>query len=1523
MKKNYVFLRTTRAALSVLLMGLLMLAAQAGYGQATVDTDKYDYLPGETVKITGKGWEPGETVSMVLKHLTYDHSDELLSAVAGADGKIFNNEYVIDPKDLGESFLLTATGLSSGEIATTTFTDGGGDYTIKFRAYDPATYKRVIPPVTPKPIGRAISPLGNTTIGDGLDPSLTPKFLGLGQIVAYEFLITVKSYTPAACPCPSDQITFTARFATQTTSNDPFGFDPTYNVYAAFVDSYEGGITDISTQASVLSIVNTSGPGYFEGTITVTGLDCGDVIPVEVWVVLNQTIPAKAGGNVQTSLQSAATSGTCQTGQTISTGNQTNPLNQVGQFFTTDVDISVTKTDSQDPVAIGSPFWYILTVKNTGPSVANTIKISDILNSNFNVDVNAITFSADNSTFVDDALWGHTFIPSTNTLELTKLSLGINETVYIKIPVTWKTPYIGNKTSGKAGDGAAGLTCAGDLVNKVSISTISDDIVPGNNSYCQPTNVYCSLITLTATPIQPKCFGETGSVSLSASGGKDPYTYSTANPHTGLSAGTYNYTVTDAYGCTASASAVINAAPSQIMATAVPTQIKCFGEKGSITLTVSGGTQFASPDEPYTYEWTASEGVSIPEGMANDKNLTDLVAGTYFVTVTDKNGCKATASATINTAPTELKVNLTITNQLSYISAADGAISSSVEGGTATYSYKWTTSSGGVIPTGQDESPNLTGINVPGNYILTVTDKNGCTAWDEVYMDPLATASITITHTDIACCNFATGGLLYGTISLTVIGGPGTPSYAWASTDGAVPDGQVNNEDLTGIYAAGTYTVTITFTRGDGTTVKETRSATVGYIKNEEIPPVLTVPAAYNGLKDATCTFSALPAVTGQATATDNCDAAVSVTYTDEVSASECSTVITRTWKAEDNCGNFVTGTQTITFIDDTDPTFVSCPASITVCETEPVPLITKPTATDNCDGNVIVTWVRSDKATGLNDPFPAGTTTITFTATDECDNAASCEMTVTIAPCSWINLRKTTLGVVNPDLSWSFTLYEGSYPNFTNPISENTLGVSDGILFESAGPLSIYKTYTVCELGVPAGYGTRWAIDPDGEGPIGLTPIGYTLYPGTSGVFNPQSKEAVPQDLGNRCYEIAGSALLPNTIGDNTPNILLFEVDNTFPGGDPRTPGYWKNWNTCTGGGQVNTATNNSTNRDAVPGIQAYDRWASGWALLDDIIELNGINWGSFVIAKDDAAKCDKAQKILDNRDLNGVNRSSDPAYMLAKHLLAYQLNLGAGTYICPDMVTIETEAVQLLNGIGFNGIGASVLNKATSPANKEKASRALYLGGILDKYNNGIPCDQLGIGGTPPPVTPPATLNCVVLVSNVNSFNGSDGEVKITVTGGTPDYSFCLGTTCVTQSGLIYTFTGKKAGTYSYSVTDSKGNLCSGSVTITQPKRTKSGEIATGITPDVELADLKVYPNPFSEKLRFEFVSPESVNARIDLYDMTGRMVKTIFEQPIEGGTMYNAEFKPEAIISGMYFYRMTMGEAIFNGKVVFKKE
>ena len=54
-----------------------------------------------------------------------------------------------------------------------------------------------------------------------------------------------------------------------------------------------------------------------------------------------------------------------------------------------------------------------------------------------------------------------------------------------------------------------------------------------------------------------------------------------------------------------------------------------------------------------------------------------------------------------------------------------------------------------------------------------------------------------------------------------------------------------------------------------------------------------------------------------------------------------------------------------------------------------------------------------------------------------------------------------------------------------------------------------------------------------------------------------------------------------------------------------------------------------------------------------------------------------------------------------------------------------------------------------------------------------------------------------------------------------------------------------------------------------------------------------------------------------------MTGRKVKTVFEGPVQGGVYNNAEFKPQTVISGMYIYRMTLGDTVYNGKAVYKKE
>ena len=95
-----------------------------------------------------------------------------------------------------------------------------------------------------------------------------------------------------------------------------------------------------------------------------------------------------------------------------------------------------------------------------------------------------------------------------------------------------------------------------------------------------------------------------------------------------------------------------------------------------------------------------------------------------------------------------------------------------------------------------------------------------------------------------------------------------------------------------------------------------------------------------------------------------------------------------------------------------------------------------------------------------------------------------------------------------------------------------------------------------------------------------------------------------------------------------------------------------------------------------------------------------------------------------------------------------------------------------------------------------------------------------------------------------------------------------------------------------------------------------------ADNLNTTIESNNLKVYPNPFKDQVRFEFVSPASVNAQLDIYDMLGRKVHTVFEGPVEAGVTYTRFFRPETMVSGMYYYKMKMGEALFNGKLIYNK-
>src|SRR5947207_9048617 len=90
---------------------------------ATVATDKADYSPGQTVVITGSGWEPGETVALILHEDPELDPDLQLTVFADENGDFTNADFSVDVFDIGVTFTLTATGTSSGLTAQTTFTD--------------------------------------------------------------------------------------------------------------------------------------------------------------------------------------------------------------------------------------------------------------------------------------------------------------------------------------------------------------------------------------------------------------------------------------------------------------------------------------------------------------------------------------------------------------------------------------------------------------------------------------------------------------------------------------------------------------------------------------------------------------------------------------------------------------------------------------------------------------------------------------------------------------------------------------------------------------------------------------------------------------------------------------------------------------------------------------------------------------------------------------------------------------------------------------------------------------------------------------------------------------------------------------------------------------------------------------------------------------------------------------------------------------------------------------------------------
>jgi hypothetical protein len=395
-----------------------------------------------------------------------------------------------------------------------------------------------------------------------------------------------------------------------------------------------------------------------------------------------------------------------------------------------------------------------------------------------------------------------------------------------------------------------------------------------------------------------------------------------------------------------------NIAVSGFPTTVTTTAATCSNaSNGSASVTTQGGTA------PFTYAWSVAGTTS---------TVNNLAAGNYSVTITDATGAVSAKGFTIS-APAPVSVSLNATN--AGCGLTNGSIAASVTGGTPPYVYTW---SNGTV------SQTISNLTL-GNYTLTVTDSKGCTGtgsavisencgtagnycnsnaqapWTE-WLARVQFANIDNTSSKTRSDRYALGYSDFKDVAGNVTKGQ---TYVMTVTPGlSYPSYQ------TDMY----FRVWIDFNK-DGIFNDTEKVFEKNAVSAAVTNPVLIPTTALSG--------STIMRVIGKKgsypTACETFAAGEVEDYTLIVAA------------GTSNCTN-----------DTTIPVFVTnCPANITLVTpaTTAVATWTAPSATDNCTASPTIT---SNFTSGQS--FPVGTTTVTYTARDAANNAATCSFTVTVS---------------------------------------------------------------------------------------------------------------------------------------------------------------------------------------------------------------------------------------------------------------------------------------------------------------------------------------------------------------------------------------------------------------------------------------------------------------------------------------------------------------------------------------------
>jgi len=474
-------------------------------------------------------------------------------------------------------------------------------------------------------------------------------------------------------------------------------------------------------------------------------------------------------------------------------------------------------------------------------------------------------------------------------------------------------------------------------------------------------------ITVSATSTNDLCFGSADGTATGTAGGGSPaltYTWAPAPGAgqgtlnaTALTANTYVLTVTDANGCTNTATTVVTQ-PALLTVLASGINATCNGLcNGQVICIPSGGTP------SYTYAWNTGCAAA---------SCSAICAGNYNVNITDAHGCTTSATATVTEPPPTV---LTMFPKAAHCGLPDGKDSVFAAGGNGGFTYLWNPSGPPPVTT-----PGLHNI-VPGSYTVIVKDAQGCLDSSTNIVPNLPGVTVAVVSTKNVTCFGGVDG------NATVAGAGGTVPYtfAWSPAPATASGNSVTANNL----SAGTYVCSITDSAGCQNNVTLTITQ----------PPLLTLAAAPGG---TICI--------GQCFTLSATGAGGSPAYT--YSWTQNGTPITT------NVCPLVTTTYTASCTDSHG--CVSPPVNVTVIVNPPLEVVTAlgksicPGTTDTLNaigtggnGNYSYTWmpltgIVSGSNTANPVVSPAVTTTYTVIVSDNCGtptDSATATVTLYIPP--------------------------------------------------------------------------------------------------------------------------------------------------------------------------------------------------------------------------------------------------------------------------------------------------------------------------------------------------------------------------------------------------------------------------------------------------------------------------------------------------------------------------------------------